>query len=67
MARYRIVKRPSRMYADTYVYDIEERLLFWWQSVSISWMSLESAEQGLDEIRKAALMDARPKVIKEYD
>jgi hypothetical protein len=55
------------MYADTYVYDIEERWLLWWQSVSISWMSLESAEQGLDEIRKAALMDAGPTVIKEYD
>jgi len=67
MARFRIVKRPSRMYADTYVYDIEERWLLWWQSVSISWMSLESAEQGLDEIRKAALMDAGPTVIKEYD
>ena len=67
MARYRIVQRPSKMYADRYVYDIEERWIFWWQSVSVSWMSLESTEQGLDEIRKAALMDAKPKVIKEYD
>ena len=67
MARYRIIQRPSRMYADRYVYDIEERWLFWWQSASVNWMSLESAEKGLEEIKKAALMDAGPKVIKEYD
>jgi hypothetical protein len=67
MARYRIIRRPSRVHADTYVYDIEERWLFWWQSVSVSWLSFEAAEQGLEEIRQAALMDAKPKVIKEYD
>ena len=67
MARYRIVQRPSRKSPGSQVYDIEERFIFWWDTLSPSWLSLERAEQALDDIKKSKLMDCRPKVIKEYD
>jgi hypothetical protein len=67
MARYRIVQRPSRVFLGTHVYDIEERFIFWWDPLSPSWLSLESAEQALDDIRKSKSIDCRPKVVKEYD
>jgi hypothetical protein len=67
MARYRIVQRPGRLCTGTHVYDIEERFIFWWDTLSPSWLSLERAEQALDDIRKSKPMDCRPKVIKEYD
>jgi hypothetical protein len=53
MARYRIVQRPSRLCTGTHVYDIEERFVFWWNPLSPSWLSLESAEQALNDIRIA--------------
>ena len=67
MARFRIIQRPSRVFLGAYVYDIEERFIFWWDTVSPSWLSLESAEQALDNIKKSKAMDCGSKVIKEYD
>jgi hypothetical protein len=68
MARYRIVRRPSSLYVDAHVYDIEERWLFWWQPVSPSWLSFEQAEQGLEQRRLVdSSKDTRPRVMKEYD
>lgn len=67
MARYRIVQRPSQLCPGAHVYDIEERFIFWWDTISLSWLSLESAEQALDDIKKSKPMDCRPKVVKEYD
>lgn len=67
MARYRIVQRPSRVFLGTHVYDVEERFFFWWDPLSPSWLSLESAEQALDNIKKSKSIDRRPKVIKECD
>jgi hypothetical protein len=67
MARYRIVQRPSRLCTGTHVYDIEERFVFWWNPLSPSWLSLESAEQALNDIRNSKAIDCRPKVVKEYD
>jgi len=66
MARYRIVRRPSSHISD-YVYDIQQRWLFWWTTISSSWLSLEVAESHLCILRKADELDKRPKVIKEYD
>jgi hypothetical protein len=67
MARYRIVQRPSRAFLGSHAYDIEERFIFWWDPISPSWLSLETAEQALDDIKKSKAMDCRPKVIKEYN
>jgi hypothetical protein len=68
MAHYRIVQRLSRIQPPgTLVYDIEERFIFWWDTISVSWLSLETAEQALNDIKKSKTMDCRPKVIKEYD
>lgn len=67
MARYRIVKRPSRMRPGSYVYDIQERELLWWETISPSWLSIEAAEEGLNGIRLMNESDWTPKVVKEYD
>lgn len=67
MARFRIVRRPSVMVLNCWVYDIQRRYFFWWKTVSSSWLSLESAEAGLIGLKETEKMDLRPKVIKEYD
>jgi hypothetical protein len=50
-----------------YVYDIERRWFWWWETISSSWLSLEQAEKGLQDIKLMEKMDHRPKVIKECD
>ena len=67
MARYRIVQRPSQVFPGTHAYYIEERFIFWWNTISPRWLSLERAEQALGDIKNSEEINCRPKVIKEYD
>jgi hypothetical protein len=67
MARFRILRRPSAILPDTTVYDVQERTLWWWSTVSSSWLSLENAEESIEAIKKMEKTDSRPQVVKECD
>jgi len=67
MARFRVVRRPSRISPGIYVYDIQQRWFLWWDTISSSWLSLEEAEKDLEAIKLMSTLDWSPKVIKEYD
>lgn len=65
MARYRIVKRPSLYRRNTFVYDVEKRVLWLWRRVETAFLSLEAAELKVEEIR--SYEPAKREVVREYD
>jgi hypothetical protein len=68
MARFRIVRRPSGFYPDQAVYDVEQRVWWWWETPGIGYLSLEGAQERVEELKRS--LQAAPikrEIVKEYD
>ena len=65
MVRYRIVQCPSYAYPRQVIFAVEERDFIWWKHVGL-FLSLEGAEQRVDELQEAERNPVETKVVKEY-
>jgi hypothetical protein len=65
MARLRIVQRPSCCDPAKARFDIQEKVLWWWELINFAW-TIEEAEQFLLDIRTERGILIETKVIKEY-
>ena len=63
MARFRILQRPSALDPSRPRFDVQQKVWWWWQHVTIGW-TIEEAEQLLFEIENNPV---ETKVIKEYN
>jgi hypothetical protein len=66
MARFRIVQRPSVCDPERARFDIQEKILWWWEFIDFGW-TIEGAEQLLLKIKSARGNVIETKVIKEYN
>jgi hypothetical protein len=70
MARLRILQRPSCCDPAKARFDIQEKVLWWWELVNFAWTieeAIEEAEQFLLDIRAEKGILIETKVIKEYN
>jgi len=67
MTRYRIVEKRTKSHPNRLFYDVEKRGFLWWNTVSSDWSSIEGAKLELFKMIKEALIDFRPKIVKEYE
>jgi hypothetical protein len=69
MARFRIVRRPSGLDPYRAVYDVELRVWWWWEAPGIGYLSLEAAQERVEELKRLRLVAApiKREIVKEYD
>ncbi|CAB4154840.1 hypothetical protein UFOVP649_34 [uncultured Caudovirales phage] len=65
MAHFRIVQRPSYCDPTRARFDVQEKVLWWWELIDFEW-TIEEAEQLLLKIRGQRNNRVETKVIKEY-
>ena len=65
MARFRIVQRPSVCNPGMARFDIQEKILWWWECIDLGW-TIEEAEGLLLKIKTERENPIETKVIKEY-
>ena len=65
MARFRIVQRPSVTDPSRARFDVQEKVLWWWELIDFAW-TIEEAKQLFLKIKSARENAIETKVIKEY-
>lgn len=68
MAKYRIIERESTIYPGEIVYDIEKRVLLWWDIVAEGFLRQEYAEKMVQDLltKQQASVHSRV-IVKTYD
>lgn len=67
MPRYRIIERPSLLDPTDPVYEVEERIMWWWQNMGLC-VSLQEAQNRVEDLRRASsAVKVQRRIIQEYD
>lgn len=67
MPKHRIIERPSVLDPTQPVYEVEERILWWWQNMGLC-TSLQEAQDRVKDLRRIAKeVRVKRRVVQEYD
>ena len=63
MTRYRIIQRSSYVDPTQLIYEVERRILWWWENAGTGFLSFEAAKWRIHELRQAEANPIRQKVV----
>jgi len=63
MTRYRIIQRSSYVNPARIIYEVERRVLWWWENAGTGFLNLEAAKWRIYELRQAEANPIRQKVV----
>jgi hypothetical protein len=63
--RYRIIQRPSYYDPSSPIFDVQRRVLFWWEPAGTC-ANLDDAEQRVLHLKSAAKNTVTIKTVKEF-
>lgn len=52
MTRYRIIRRAGLLHPLEAFYDVERRVLWWWERVGIAFLTIEAAKARIQELKE---------------
>ena len=63
MTRYRIIRKPSYLQPTQSVYDVEKRVLWWWENAGSSFLTFEAAKERISELQAAEANPIKRQVV----
>ena len=63
MTSYRIVRRPSYVYPTQAIYEVQRRVLWWWEKTGTGFLGLEAAKKQILELQAAEANPIKRKIV----